>query len=126
MNAVAVPGKGCILALLKTCRQVYIEARMLPFPVNEVRCDQRPHAEIWAKEHSVQAQAVNTIRQYCKVFWKFPYPVTAWSVFGGYRNLQHLHIDTTFCPVDRSKAEEDVQVVMKTICPGVKVSFWYR
>ncbi|KAL1645376.1 hypothetical protein SLS61_008316, partial [Didymella pomorum] len=35
MNAVAVPDKGCILALL--CRQICIEARMLPFAVNEIR-----------------------------------------------------------------------------------------
>jgi hypothetical protein len=37
MNAVAVPDKGCILALL--CRQICIEARMLPFAVNEIRCN---------------------------------------------------------------------------------------
>jgi len=126
MNAVAVPGKGCILALLKTCRQVYIEARMLLFAVNEVRCNHRPHAEIWAEDCPVQAQAVTQIHHYCKVFWKFPYPLTAWSAFGGYKNLQHLQIDTAFCPVDRDKVEEDVQAVMKTICPGMKVSFLHR
>lgn len=126
MNAVAVPGKGCILALLKTCRQVYIEARMLPFAVNEVRCNQRPHAEIWAEDHPVQAQAVTIIRHYCKVFWSFPYPLTAWSVFKGYKNLQHLQIDTTTSPVDRGKVEEDVQAVMRSICPSAKVSFLYR
>jgi hypothetical protein len=94
--------------------------------MNMIRCDQRPHAGMWVGDHPVQVQAVTKIRHYCKVFWKLPCPLTACSVFEGYRNLQPLHIDTTFCSADRGKVEEDVQAVMKSIWPGVKVSFLYR
>jgi hypothetical protein len=37
----------------------------------------QPHPKIWAEDHHIHAQAVTSIRHYRKVFWKFPYPLTA-------------------------------------------------
>ena len=126
MNRVAPEGASSVLSLLRTCRQVYVEARMLPFALNEVRCDQRWQAENWAESHPLQAQAVTVIRHYCKIFWNFPYPLTACSVFEGYGNLQHLYINTTFRPADRTRTEDEVSGLLETLCPRAKVSFLYH
>ncbi|KAF2622061.1 hypothetical protein BU25DRAFT_426018 [Macroventuria anomochaeta] len=59
-----VGGHG-ILGLLRTCRQIYAETRMLPFALNTFSCDDYPTVERWVRRIPVQMRTV----RFLKVSW---------------------------------------------------------
>lgn len=52
---------------LEACRQIYIEARMLPFAFNEFQFDHRT-IEFWIEKMPAQIQAITTFRMAWRKF----------------------------------------------------------